>query len=492
MTFPRWPLAALIALFITGCTVGPSAPPASTLPLPPDAPADPPLTDQWWMMYHDTALNAAVSEALRNNRDLRVAAADLLTADALADETGAQSLPATRFTSSAGYGSTLSDQLQAALDNSQDIRRGSRYGIGMDVSWELDLSGRLRRMRQADSADSEATQADADAVRVEVAAATTRAWLNVCSDTQQIAVARYAVHLAELGASVTARLQLAGAVGETDRLNAQLVADAARSTLPGLAAQREHDLSQLAVLMGRLPTNPPLAAVSCTQPPELPDAAMPWRNPTQMLKRRPDVRAAADRLRAATAQIGVEVSGLYPQVTLGSSIFTSAPQIDGWRKSGASVWSLGPLISWSFPDISATRARIAGANAGEQKALANFDQVILRALQEMQDALARYRADQQELAETTLTEQHSCQTLALARASYIAGAITEPEFIDSERNLIRSQQQLLQVRAQWLNSQITLFKALGGGWQQAPRLILPVPVRSSVPLTAVVEKNNHD
>ncbi len=488
MIFTRWPLAALISLFITGCTAGPSAPPATTLSLPADDPVDPPLSDQWWMMYHDNALNMAVGEALRNNRDLRVAAADLLSAEATADETGAQSLPATRFTSSAGFGSTLSDQLQAALDNRQEIRRGSRYGIGMDVSWEMDLSGRLRRMRQAASADRLATQADADAVRVEVAAGTTRAWLNVCSDAQQIAVARHSVSVAELGARVTAQRQQAGAAVETDRLNAQQVAETARSTLPGLTAQREHDLSQLAVLMGRLPTNPPPAAINCTQPPELPDTAMPWRNPTQMLKRRPDVRAAAERLRAATAQIGVAVSGLYPQVSLGSSIFTSAPRVDGWRKSDASVWSLGPLISWSFPDMSATRARIAGARAGEQQALANFDQVILRALQEMQDALADYRAEQQQLAETTLIEQQSRQALALARVSYSAGAISEPEFIDSERNLIRSQQQLLRVRTQWLDSQITLFKALGGGWQQAPRLRLPVPVRTSVPFTAAVRE----
>lgn len=335
---PAWALCALLA----GCTLGPERPPGSTVPLPVshlDATAEQGL-DQWWQLYRDPGLNAAVQEALSQNRDLRMAAANLLQARALLRETDTLRQPSTQVTARAGYGSTADDQLEAALQDSQHIRTGSRYGVGLDVQWEADLFGRLHGLADAARADAEAARAAEDGLRVVVAAETTRAWLQACSYGQRLQVAGESLALVEQGRALSAMLYQAGAAVTLDVVRAEGLVGQVQASLPPLQAGRQRALAELAVLLGRPPGDAPAAAKACHQAPRL-GSPMPQSDALAMLRRRPDVSQAERRLAAATARIGVARADLYPRVSLGAGVFTSAHHPAGFDDRDASVWQIG-------------------------------------------------------------------------------------------------------------------------------------------------------
>lgn len=469
-------MAALIPLFSSACSVGPNQPPLTTVMVKSEQHSVSALPDQWWQLYQDADLNQAVELALNNNRSLRVAAAKLLEARAVLNETDAQRLPSTTFSANGGYGSTLNDQIAAAQHQS-GIRTGSRYGIGVDVQWEVDLFGRLHSLSREAEAEVQSVQSAEDGVRVLVAAETTRAWLDACSDAQQIDIAQHSLSLAQRGQQMAETLHQAGAGIELDVVRAQGQVAQTQASLPALQAVRRNTLAELAVLMGHLPDEPPAAAVQCKSPPPLVAPDFSQTNGMALLSRRPDVLEAQQQLIAATAGIGVAKADFYPRIALGSSVFSSAPHPDGWDKSGATVWSIGPLISWSFPNISQARARVAQAGAKESAALANFDAVILGALKEVQQNLTNYDAALQQQHALNLASENSQQALKLAEYAWRDGATTALDYLDAERNDIEVQSQLAQVNAQVIDAQVSLFKALGGGWQQAPLISLPKPQR---------------
>ncbi|MDO6409901.1 TolC family protein [Pantoea phytobeneficialis] len=471
---------ALFPLLLAGCTSGPEQPPITTLPVKLDGQSAS-IPDKWWTLYHDADLNHAVEQALTNNRDLRMAAANLRAAKAVVDETDAARLPTTSLNTQAGYGSTANDQLEAALNQSDHIRTGARYGIGIDVQWEIDFFGRLRSMRHAANADALAVMAEEEGARVLVAAETTRAWLSACSYAQRIGIAQRSLLLAAQGQQLASQLYQSGAGVELDVIRAQNQVELAAAELPPLQAARHNALAELAVLMGQLPDNPPQAAMQCQSTPSLTSIAVPHSEGMRMLSRRPDVLKAQQALIAATARIGVATADFYPQISIGGSVFSSAHQPDGWDKSGATVWSLGPLISWSFPNVSEQRARLAQANAHEQSALAHFDAIILGALKDVQQGMTNYNAALQQNAALQKAAAGSQHALKLASIARKEGAATALAFLDAQRTDIAIQHQLASADTQLINTQIALFKSLGGGWQQAPAIPLPEPQRRPVP-----------
>ncbi|HEJ9094345.1 TPA: efflux transporter outer membrane subunit [Serratia odorifera] len=470
----------LIPLLSAGCAVGPDRPPLTTLPITSTLSDNSPTPDQWWALYQDPALNHAVGEALRNNRDLRVAAANLLAVRALQRETDAQKLPDTSLTADGGYGSSLDDQIEAALGQSDNIRTGSRYSAGMSLHWELDLFGRLRSQSSAAQAHAESVQAEEDGVRVWVAAETTRAWLSACSYGQRIGIAQQTLALVVQEQQITEALHKSGAGAMPGVVRAQGLVYQTRTELPVLKAKRQRVLAELAVLMGRLPSSPPEQALVCQKPPTLAYRGLPDSEGLALLRRRPDVREAQQQLTAATANIRVATADLYPQISLGASMLSSAHQPEDWGKEGATVWSIGPLISWSFPNITAARARIAQAGAKESAALAHFDGTILTALKEVQVSLTGYDSALQQQKLLQQAAENSRHALRLSTLAYQDGATTALDYLDSQRNDVAVQSELARANTRLIDAQVTLFKALGGGWQQAPSVVIPAPQRSKI------------
>ncbi|WP_066797818.1 efflux transporter outer membrane subunit [Sphingomonas soli] len=466
----------LLALLLTGaslgaCAVGPNhvspAPkaPAQGAFLGGDAPwfvpAEPPA--EWWKLFNAPVLDDLVAEALKNNTELRVADANLREARARLRETRIARLPSTGVSASVGYGQVAGSTVGANGSGP----RGETYDAGLDVGYQVDLFGRISRAIEASRADADAVQAAYDLARVTVAAETTRAYVDACATGQQLAVARESLRVQEGTFDLTRRLFEGGRGTALDTSRAGALLEQTRADIPALEAERQAALYRLAVLTGRPPANFPAEVAACNVVPTL-NSAVPVGDGASLLARRPDIRAAERRLHAATARIGVATADLYPSISLGGSVGSTANSPDGLFKSSGFRFGIGPLISWTFPNIGAARARIAQAEASAEGALATFDGTWLRALEETESTLKRYAGEADRLATLSRARDQSAEAARIARLRYQAGAESFQIVLDAERSLAGSEALLAQSRARYSDLAVTLFLALGGGWQLPP------------------------
>ena len=461
----------LSSSLLAGCAMAPATPPESTIAVPDQVTGSgivrsgaPPA--RWWHLYREPALDSLIEEALANNRDLRAASAHLLQARSVLDEARGERWPATGLSAGAGGGSTIQDQIAAASERSDAIRTGPRFDLGLDVSWELDLFGRLRSAIAAAKADAQASEALEQGVRVAVAAGVTGAWLDACSYAHRADVARHSLELARRGRDLAEKLLAAGSGLPADILRADALVAQAGADVPPLEARRHGALTELAVLTGHPPTEIPAAAQSCHAVPPI-DDLLPVGDGAALLRRRPDVREAEYRLAAATARIGVAMADLYPRISLDGGAAISSPSIGGLAGRDNLVWRVGPFLTWSFPNMTAARIRIASAQAGEAAALAEFDGTILRALKEVDQAAETYGASlrrQEDLHAAADRSAHADRLMQLQRS---AGAATALEALDAERADSAAQEAFAAAAGDVAAAGVALFKTLGGGWEDA-------------------------
>jgi NodT family efflux transporter outer membrane factor (OMF) lipoprotein len=421
-----------------------------------------PLPDQWWRLYNDPALDALVRQALAANTDLRVAAANLAKARAMLSEAKAGRLPATDINGGVSYGDGVQGGGGAFT---QDQAQWSQNG-SLSVSWEVDLFGRVSRAVEAARADAQAVEAARDAVRVTVAAETTRAYLDACSYAFALAVARDSHRAAQDSLRLVTAQEEAGSTSRLDVERAAAAAATARAAIPATEAQQQLALFELAALIGGTPADIPQSAKVCALPPA-PTAALPVGDGAALLRRRPDLRQAERQLAADTARIGVATAALYPKISLGGS--ANVFRNDSVRGNDSLSFSVGPLLSWSFPNVSVARARIRQAKAQGDASLATFDGVVLTALKQVEQALTGVAREQERLAALDEAQARSQRAFDLANTRYRAGSIglldvlvAQTALLDAKAAQAASLQRLSSLR-------VDLFRALGGGWQEGDR-----------------------
>ena len=461
---------AISALALAACSVGPNYVP----PLP-VAGADAPLItarapvsdvqtpDQWWKLYDDPVLDGLVADALAANTDIRVAVARLDRARASLRLARSDLLPQTALSASTTYGRSPADQRLPGAK-----RETTTVDAGLDVSYELDLSGRVRREIEAAHGDVGAAAADADAVRVSIVADTTRAYVEAASAAEQIKVAQSIVELLDHSTGITQKRFEAGRAEKLDVARLATLADQRRAEIPPLTAERQAALYRLALLTGRTPDALPAAAAARATTPEIAQL-IPVGDGGALLARRPDVRAAERRLAADTARIGIATADLYPRITLGGSIGQTSAGFSDLFGGGPLRWLLGPLISWNFPNQSAARARIAEARADRSGSLATFDGTVLRALQETDTALSAY-AQALNRRQALATARNDAATAArIIHARQREGQVDFLTLLDAERTNAEAEAALAQSNFAVASAQVDLFRALGGGWQETAR-----------------------
>ena len=470
----RMTCLGVLASVTTGCTVGapyrePAVPDAASRPFVSTTAArvsTDPAADRWWQLYRDPVLNGLVEEALSQNRDLAVAAAHLERAQAVLNEAGAARLPDTAVALGGNYGKQSSDQIVAAADHRSAPTRWA-YAPSLAISWEVDLWGRVRQLVASAQADADATQAARDALRVAVAAGTTDAYAHACSYGEQIEVAQRSLAIADRVAQLTQLQRAQGLVSELEVVRAQAFVDDTRATLPTLQGKRRAALYELAVLTGRAPADFPEQAAQCVVAPVI-ATPFPVGDGAALLKRRPDLREAERHLAAASARVGVATAELYPSVVLGGSVnwLSTSGSLASLGNEYAVAWGIGPLISWHFPNMAVSRAKLAQAQADSAAALASFDASVLNALKETEQALTLYGAEwDRHRALQQAREQHA-RAFDLAELNYKAGALDFLDVLDAERELVTTDAALAASTEQISSDQIAVFKALGGGWQR--------------------------
>lgn len=474
-------LVSLAALLLAGCALGPDYK-RSADPVSPEAPAfvDPgiskvspgPAQGQWWRLFNDPALDRLVTEALAHNTDLRQAAANLRRARAVLSEARSGRFPSTDLSASYNRQRIGLDQPQAALGGANAGAGGPTglefdfFQVGFDASYEVDLFGRVSRTIEAARADAAAAQAALDAARVSVAAETARTYAQACGYAARAQVARDTARLQEQTLDLTRRLAEGGRGTRREIAQAQVLTENARAQVPTFEGERRAALYALATLTGRPPAEVDAQASACTRPPGV-ATLIPVGDGAALLARRGDVREAERALAAETARIGVATAALYPSVRLAGSVSLASTDIDRIGKDSSFNFSLGPLISWSFPNFAVARARVRQAEASTQGALAAFDGSVLAALGEVEQALARYSSAIEANAGLRRAATAANEAADIARIRFEAGRDSFLQRLDAERDRASARAALAQSDLALAEAQVSLFKALGGGWEGA-------------------------
>ena len=427
--------------------------------------ADAPAEGDWWRLYRDPVLDRLIADALAANTDIRVAVARLARARASLREVRAQRTPQLGVEAGAQYG-----RLPSGGSAAGDDRESLLVDVGVGVSYEADLFGRVSSGVEAARGDVAAADADVAAAQVLIVAETARAYADAASAAERQAVAERIVALLDRSILLTQRRYQVGLGTRLDIARIAALRQQRQAEVPALLAEREAALLRLASLTGGTPAELPPEAGARRTTLRI-DQPIPVGDGAALLARRPDVRAAERRLAAAGARIGVATADLYPRITLGGSVGSSGSGIGSLFGAGPLTWLLGPLLSWTV-NREPARARIAAAEADTQAALATFDGAVLRALQETETALSGYARLLERRAALQAAFGEAETAVRITRARQREGQIDSLELLDAERTVADAEAAVATADAAIAGAQIELFRALGGGWSRAPATAL--------------------
>jgi multidrug efflux system outer membrane protein len=460
-----------VAATLAACAVGPDyhRPTVSTAPTFVEAEPGVYSTDDsigpFWGQFNDDLLNGLVIEALAANHDLRIALAHLQQSRALRTQAKLDLLPT--VTSQGGY---TRQQYPAVESFGEGTLQQSYYNAGFDATWELDLFGRVRRGVEAARAQVEGQEATLRDAQVSVTAEVARTYFELRGEQAELAVLQRNAANQQQTVDLTNSLLDAGRGTELDTARAKAQLDTTLAAIPPLRASVEKSIHRLGVLTGREPDALSAMLAAPGTLPELPKMAAVG-DPAGLLRRRPDIRVAERQLAASTAQIGVAVGDLFPKVTFNGNFGFAAGDLSALGSSPTKTFLIGPSISWPAFDLGRVRARIAGARAGADADLAAYQQTVLKALEETENALVAHARARDRLVQLTAAAQESDSAAQIARARYEGGLVGFLDVLDAERAQLQAQDQLAQSRTDAATSLIAVYKALGGGWEGAP---LPV------------------
>jgi NodT family efflux transporter outer membrane factor (OMF) lipoprotein len=332
------------------------------------------------------------------------------------------------------------------------------------AAYEVDLFGRVRRSIEAANASADSVAAARDGVRVVVAAETARAYAAVCALGEELDVANRSLAVVSHETDITQKRHEAGANSEFDLIRAQALVAQVRAGIPELQGQRRAALFELTALLGRTSARAPDDLEACRTPPQL-VALMPVGDGSALIKRRPDVRQAERRLAAATAQVGVSTADLYPTIRLAGLYGGVASEVPQLGTNIGLAWGIGPSINWSFPNMAGPRARVRQAKAVQVAALASFDEVVLTALEEIEQALSLYGAALENRQSLIEARDRTHEAFRIAHDQFGAGALSNLDLLTTEQSLIALDAAVAASDAALVRDQIAVFKALGGGWR---------------------------
>ena len=463
-TFKRF--VPLPLLLLAACAVGPryTAPKVAGsgewIAPAPTAPVD--LT--WWHSLNDPTLDELMQTALAHNLDVKGAEARLREARASRDAVGGRRLPQLDASGSATR-NAWSENGPIPVQRVPGFERDyNLFEAGFDASWEIDLWGHSSRALEAARARAEGADEARRETSMLVITEVARSYVDLRSAQQQLSSAQAdAAAQAEVANLVAERLSK-GEASRFDFLRADAQARSARAELPNLDAAAHAAVYRLALLTGQ----PPEAlAQRLLVPAPLPacPAVVAAGMRSDMLRRRPDVRQAERQLAAATADVGVATADLFPRLSLVGSLGQQALQSQQFASSSSTYFSLGPSLHWPLFAGGSLRANVRAADARADAAGAAYESAVLTALSDSETALNRFASAQQTRADRELARQQSEAALVLARQRYRAGEDDLIVLLNAQSAYSTSEQQSVAAEAGALNSMVSLYKALGGGWE---------------------------
>ncbi|MES2074353.1 MAG: efflux transporter outer membrane subunit [Pseudomonadota bacterium] len=460
------PLASLaglaFVLALGGCAVGPAYQTPST-PQPADfkeargwqpaAPADTLERGPWWQLFGDPRLDELVAAVEVSNQNVAAAVASYAQARASVGEQRAALFP--------------SVDLGGAANRSGgggDTRSANQYKLNIGASWEPDVWGKLRAGANGARAGAAASAADLAAARLSAQGELAVDYFSLRQTDAQLALLEATVRGYARVLEITQNRFGAGVAARSDVLQAQTQLAGARIDLVGLARQRAQLEHAIAVLLGKAPAEFSLAAAPWRATvPEVPLAL-----PSTLLQRRPDIAAAERRVAVANEQIGVARAAYFPSLSLSGSYGVAGGAVGGLLNASNSLWSLGLSAGQSLFNAGATAARVGGAEAGRDVAVAHYRQTVLAAFADVENQLAATRALLQQQDLRRLASEAADQVEAQMLNRYRAGQVGYTEVVAAQNTALAARRALIQAQADRQTTAIALIQSLGGGWHATP------------------------
>ncbi len=456
----RW---ALLLLLAAGCsTTGQYERPAIELPEAWKASAPRFAEDgRWWRIYGDARLDALVEEAFGKNQDLVIAAARVDEARALVGEADAAFLPAI---DARGSGARQQNSTRTAISPPGVPREYSTYRATLNVSYELDLFGRIRASARAARAELEASEAARDGVRLALAAQVAKSYFSLRALTEQIDLSKETIKLREDAFGLQKKRAQAGVIGDFELRQLEAETAAVRAQLPPLERDREREEAALAVLLGRSPREildySLQARIVENEKPGPP--VLPSGMPSELLLRRPDIVESERQLAAANARVAAARAEMFPSIVLTGALGSESAALSNLFGSGAGLWSLGLALTQPIFAGGRLEARSEAAEARERALVAQYRKTIQAAFSETRSALAvQTRARESYEAESSRANALT-EAARLARLRYDNGIASQLDVIDAERGLLSARAARIEALRAYRAAIADLFRALGG------------------------------
>jgi outer membrane protein, multidrug efflux system len=435
----------------------------------------------WWRQFHDAELSRLVTQALAGNLDLQTAASRLRQAREQVIIAGAAELPSLGATgvgvnvhsnsntlsglsgAPSGPGAAGAPGAATAANAPTNIKL---YSLGFDASWEIDIFGGTRRAIEAQEATAESSLWQLRDAEVTLTAEVATDYLSLHAAQARIALIRSELSDQQsLFALIRARRRT-GFVTQLDVNQQQTLVSSTQAEIPQLEAQIRTMAHALGVLLGREPESLTAELSASGALPLLPPS-LPVGLPSELLRRRPDVRDAERKLAAATANVGVAVADLYPKLDLIGLAAFSGSHLSG-LVSGSNFGTIGfGQISWPIFEGGKLRANVAASEEGRLQTYLAYRKAVLTALADIEDALARYTTDQQRFLATQDAANAATSSVTLSEAEYRAGLTPFINVLNAQTSSLSTKDQLVQTQAALATDVASLFKALGGGWSMA-------------------------
>lgn len=523
MNVKRWMGGVILALAAGGCVVGPDyQKPAVSVPArfsaahPATRPATQPVAglERWWENFNDPVLDSLVDRAVKTNLDLRIAQSRVREARSQLQIQRAGQLP--RLNSSASYArdrfskegfylpagaagggqATLSgnggggaagaaagtlgrsESRATSANGSSNSTFSNSSGLasaftrseidtwqgGFDASWELDIFGGVQRSIEAAGADEQAAVESRRDVMVSLLAELARNYIDVRGLQRELEIAKENIRSQQDTVDLTRSRFAAGLSTDLDVARAEAQVATTRAAVPGLITSLQMSVHRIGVLMGQDPAALE-AELTRAAPIPAPPPTVPVGLPSQLLRRRPDIRRAERQLAAATARVGAATADLFPRFSLTGSLGLASGQITNLGRLDAVYYGIGPSVSWPIFDAGRIRANINVQNAREEQALAQYQASILTSLEDVENAIVAYDQEQARHAQLQRAVDANRRAVELADQLYQKGLTDFLNVLESQRNLFASEDQLVQSERNLSSDVVSLYKALGGGWE---------------------------
>lgn len=512
--------ATAALLLLSGCTVGPDFTPPGWLspaswfsdhPKPVTTEASKavsgPVDPKWWNLFHDKELTSLEERVAAANLDVRVATIRIAESRAQVAITTASAYPGVHGNASytreeisqlgvlgllggSGAGGTGSASGNPALgSNGAGMATGANglggtsgavpsnlsrsrvppfnlWQYGFDASWEIDLWGRVRRSIESSDASLVASAEARRASLLTSLAEMASDYVQLRGYQAQLKVVRDNVKAAQQGLQLTKERAAGGLTTDLDVANAAAQVSTTAAQIPQLEAQEAAQINAISFLLGEAP-NALRDELETPKPVPPVPPRVPIGLPGELARRRPDIRQAEAQLHAATADIGVAVADFYPTVTIGGSLGIQALKFQNLTNWNARQYALGPSITLPIFEGGQLKATLELRKAQQQEAAVTYQRTVLNAWHEVDNALTAYQTEQARRDQLALAVEQNRRALSLAQDRYSQGITDFLSVLTAEENLLSTDQQLTQSTTNVSNDLVTLYRALGGGWETA-------------------------